>query len=360
MGNFNVGVYNEDITNIIWVSRSPSFQAGATNAAPIQPLTTGVFSAARPLYAISASGTIIVTITPEGESINPSPAQIAAQINTLGLATEATQASQTTGATIATDVNNTGVPLVGKSALLFNSSGTVNAGTTTTLGPVSSSKISYSAALTGLVDLSAGTTNAVVTVTYFFIDSTTGQTVDKCSFDIFPDANGGSGRSTIFRGPMSADRVTVTIQNRDTANVAYVFQMVESSHVYSHDHKFLSTNNPAATGQTTASQDTTGGLIIDTQPSIASGATATRQLPLFNGRVGIHMGSLSSLAAVYTVTSRDAQATNDGTVWAAVMTPPPTHEYHEFIMPRSHCQLAIKNNGASTGNLAATMIILDN
>jgi hypothetical protein len=356
MGNFNIGVYNEDITNIVWVSRRPSFQAGVGNAAPIQPLTTGIFSAARPLYAISASGTIVVTITPEGESINPSPAQIAAQINAIGLATEATQLGQNNN--IPNNIGSVGAPLRGGSTIIYNTSGNINAAATVDLGTLTTVRVSYEAFLS-LVDNSAGTLNRTVKVNIIFKDSVSGQIVDQTNFNIFPGASGGSARQILITGPMSGNQIDVTLTNNDTAQVAYVFMLLDTGRVYNHDHRFIGLTNPLATGQTGASYDTPGSLIIDTAPSIVNGTTTTRQLGMYNGMVNIHMASPGSNAGVWTITSLDDQAGNDGVVFGRVLTPPPTHDMASFAMPRASCVLSIKNNGASTSAFPTTITTQD-
>jgi len=356
MGDVGVTVYNEDLTNVVWVSRSPSFAPNAGNAAPVQPLTAASFNARKALYAVTAGPTIVVSILGESENVSPSPAQIAAQISALGLATEATQLGQNNN--IPNNIGSVGTPLRGGSAIIYNTSGNLNAGANIDLGNQTTIRVSYEAFLS-LVDNAAGTINRTVKVNIIFKDSVSGQIVDQVNFNIFPAAFGNAARQILITGPMSGNQIDVVLTNNDTAQIAYVFMLLDTGRVYNHDHRFIGLTNPLATGQTGASFDTPGGLIIDTAPSIASGATAIRQLGMYNGMVNIHMASPGSNAGVWTVTSLDDQATNDGTVFGRVLTPPPTHDMASFAMPKASCTLSIKNNGASTTTFPTTITIQD-
>ncbi len=82
----NVTVYNADINNVVTISRNNSVALNASNGAPIQPLTSAVLDASHALYAVAPSGTAALVILPLGGTLSPSPSQIAAQIDAIGLA----------------------------------------------------------------------------------------------------------------------------------------------------------------------------------------------------------------------------------------------------------------------------------
>lgn len=92
-----VTLYNQDIANIVYVSRSISFTLGSGVSIPIQPLTSAVLSASAALYAVAPPNTAQLVIIPEANTLSPSPAQIAAQISLSGINSSAPKFIQTLG-----------------------------------------------------------------------------------------------------------------------------------------------------------------------------------------------------------------------------------------------------------------------
>lgn len=88
-----VNVYNGDITNVLLLSTSPT--PVLSNSIPVQPLTNATIEGGKPYYASAQSGTVATVTISASSQISPSPAQIAAQIGALGLATSSNQVVQT-------------------------------------------------------------------------------------------------------------------------------------------------------------------------------------------------------------------------------------------------------------------------
>lgn len=81
-------VYNADLVNVAYVGYRPDLST--TNASPVQPLGYTVMDGTRQLYGICPGGSAVLNVTPGGISQSASPAQIAAQINALGLMKDTT------------------------------------------------------------------------------------------------------------------------------------------------------------------------------------------------------------------------------------------------------------------------------
>jgi len=384
MPGVNVTIANQDLTNTVTIERRPSFQQNASNTATVPPLGSITVDASKTIWGLAPNGTLPVLIFPGGGNWAPSPAQVAAQINALGLmkdttgvginnstlgisgqagwptsglGTETTQIGQNT--TIPTNISNTGVPLLGRSGLLHNTSGNVNAGATVNLATKTITKIAYEAFVT-LLDNAAGTAKKTVTVQFKFSDSTSGQIVDQVNFDIFPGASGGSAHQVMITGQTAGDTLVVSLTNNDTAQVAYSVVMLECSRVFPHDHQFKSLNKAGGTGAILGSYDILGGLILDTAPAgVAAGTSVDRWLFCYNGPVSIHIGSPGANACTVQFNSLDSQATNDGTIYAKVMTPPPNHAFDLLDMPKSQCVINIKNNAAAAATFTVTIIAED-
>ena len=150
-GSGQANVYNGDIANVLYVSPNPTPTPG--NSIPVQPLTNATLDGSVALYASAAAGLPVANVTVSASSqISPSPAQIATQIATLGLATATNQVAGTAAinnpaygpATLSRQVlqesnipNNmaiTGVPLLNLSNLVLTvtPNTTINVNTSTT------------------------------------------------------------------------------------------------------------------------------------------------------------------------------------------------------------------------------------
>jgi hypothetical protein len=104
----SVTIYNQDLANIVTLGTSNNISQNASDGVPLQPLTPGTFPAVKALYAVAPQGTASLVIIPQGGTLSPSPAQIAAQIAAQGLATAANQIGQNT--TIPANIQTMGAP----------------------------------------------------------------------------------------------------------------------------------------------------------------------------------------------------------------------------------------------------------
>jgi hypothetical protein len=78
-----VVLWNGDLTNVAYAGYRNNLAPG--NAVPIQPLASVTLDASRSLYAFCPTATVQLSVAPGGTNIQPSPAQIAAQIAASGL-----------------------------------------------------------------------------------------------------------------------------------------------------------------------------------------------------------------------------------------------------------------------------------
>jgi len=352
---------NQDLTNTVTVARRNNFTQAGSNTATIPPLGSITVDASKTIWGLAPAGTLPLLIFPGGGNWAPSPAQVAAQINALGLAKESTQLTQTTGATIATDVSNSGVPLLPKSAVVVNDSAqTINAGATRSLGPFTLNRISYEI-FCQFKENAAGTAAAPITVSLVFSDSTTGQTVDQCSFNIIPASNASATpHQVIITGPTGGDTVNITIKNGDTQAITSTLVMLQSSRIFTHDHKFLSLNTPTYITISTGGNDPIGGMLIDTAPNVGAGATAQRIMSCYNGQAWFAANIPVGGAASFFVQHVDPIANNFQIAFNVVMNAPPTRNTFQFTMPRSQCVMNLQNNAAGAGILSAEVLVQDN
>lgn len=109
---------NLDVANTVQLSDRPAFSVtDQQGIAPLGPLNSASFNGSDNVWGSAAAATV-VGIYPYGYNWSPSPAQAAAQINALGLATHAAQNTQigqlssSPSSTISQDIATNGTPLL--------------------------------------------------------------------------------------------------------------------------------------------------------------------------------------------------------------------------------------------------------
>jgi hypothetical protein len=291
-------IFNADITNVAYVGYNNSI--GVSNSTVIQPLTYVVMSGDRTLYGFCPTATVILNLTPGGTYQSASPAQIAAQINALGLmkdttgqtingnvlpiAKDTTLAGQTSGGTIANEISATGVPLLNLDTITDQGSRTLNAGSGFTFPASNMNQISYEL----WVSLQQGSVNAnptVGTITLQWL-TTGGVFIDQKSYQIVAGPN-GTDHIIRINGPAHGGQVQLRFANNSGSATTAVFGyiLLSSSRIYSRD--VGRTVVFAQNGFTVAGILQDYGVLVNTSPTIGASNSTTRILPLYTGRVFI-------------------------------------------------------------------------
>lgn len=334
-----VNIYNGDIANVLLVSPSPS--PGLTNSLPIQPLTNATVDASSGQYASAMPGqTVSEVVVSAASQLSPSPAQIAAQISALGLATAVNQASQITQETAtagntgstATNTGNTvtavgtsngylggtssgaligtagntigkevsgllaggsvsstpgGIPLLRFTKNIGSGSGSTIAGATTAtlISTTSINQPGYEAEFMVNMPASSGTV-PFVKVIVVWTDATTGLTVGQRTF--FMTCGNGPTNALPFylSGPARGNQVSLTITNLDpsiTATFTWGFNM--TSHVYLTDKLVQGAFGATApNGYSNPSGFPNAGVLLNSNPSIPASSTTTRLAAAYSGK----------------------------------------------------------------------------
>jgi hypothetical protein len=309
-----VTLANQDLTQNVTISRNNSVSGGAT----IPPLGSVTVDMSKTIWGTAPAGTLPLLVFPGGGSWAPSPAQVAASINALGLmkdttgqtinttaggtttavgGTTAAVAAQTSGgATIASNISTTGVPLLTKSSALYDSTPTAVL-TTATLssGTLTVSQIGYEVLVTMVEAAGGGTPLNMMDLTFTWSDSTSGQVITNETWKIAPGAlaNTHQLRGT---GPTKGDRLVITVKNNDTVTVNVRIIIVQNSRVYVKDD-LRTWAMPAINGQNLPSFDVTNNVIGFRFIAALGAATSDAVIcPLVAGRAKIHWDSGSAAA----------------------------------------------------------------
>lgn len=284
-------------------------------------LNSVMMDATRDWWAIALTGSPVVAFMEGANNWNPSPAQVQAQLNALGLATEATQQTvashtQTTannvatvnttlgvppqksdvnqvnttlgvpaqtadvgalhapGSTIAVEASNTGIPLLRFAQNLNNATSQVlPAGTKVTLvNNVAVIQPSFEFVLWTQFLLAPALPFARLIISW---KDSTGNFLTQADSVVVP---GGTGAFAIFyiTGPIRGEFMKVELQNLDAANaLTYSFTDNQTSHVYE-ELRVLEVNGVAVSGFTRPGLDPTVGVLGSMGAPITPTSTLTR------------------------------------------------------------------------------------
>lgn len=357
LGNgVTVTIYNADVFNVVTVSRDNSVGLNAGNGAPIQPLTSAVLDASKALYAVAPLGTASLVILPQGGALSPSPAQIAAQINALGLAKETTQLGQAT--TIPNGIASTGVPLLTKSALLGSGGPSALAGNASVilLNNVPCIQIGYEISLS-IQQSSVVAIFPLIAITMTWTDSVTGlvTAIDKIYTSAFQSAPANTPLVTIGMGKSKGDLLTLTVANTVNTPVTYSWSVAQNSRVYDRDEwRWLGYTGLPGAGhfssvtQPTFSETESNILAVYNLAGIIAGTTVTCIVPLYNGDVWLHVDETNvspanMICEMQTQASLGAADVFSGPVGGGLNGNPINVK---LSLPRSPCILSFTNNGS--------------
>jgi len=263
---------NNDITNQIFIGNDPGVQA-----IPVPPL--GSISLGNSSHDIWIStGGVAITVQgllfPSGTQWTPSPAQVAAQINALGLAKEVTQQSGntllgtsnsntgttasntgTTATNTGTTVTNTGqtatnvanlttggnpggVPVLRGTDNLGNATAqSLTANTTATLlNAVAISKPSFEAVFSLAITTAAAGTVPFAALLVTWTDSNTGLTVGQKLYEIAAGNGSANPIAVYLSGPCRGNQITLQIRPQDPAQaMTLTWAFNQTSHIYTID-----------------------------------------------------------------------------------------------------------------------------
>lgn len=222
-GQGNALIINTDLVNSLFVSQSNVISANDISIPPLGSM--GVDGTSNWYASTLAAFGIATQIAPGVTQWTPSPAQVAAQINALGLATLNEQVNQNTA--IPNNISTTGVPLLSlQSQIASQSSLGMVAGASVTSSVFNVANISFEFVIAGETTVAADATPYALVVLQW-IDSVSGLLVSKDSFVMIVGSQIGLNVAPhLLKGPNKGDQVKVTVHNFctvQTANFAYTF-----------------------------------------------------------------------------------------------------------------------------------------
>ena len=104
-------IANNDIANPVWIGESKSLRPNDPGSVQVAPLGSAPIDPSTTTYIVTSGPTVQVFLFAGGGTWAPSPAQVAAQIALLGLATASNQGTQITAANATNSVLGTGIAI---------------------------------------------------------------------------------------------------------------------------------------------------------------------------------------------------------------------------------------------------------
>lgn len=343
-----VNVYNGDITNVLLLSKNPS--PSASNSLPVQPLTNATVDATDNQWYGAGSGAAVANVTVSSASqLSPSPAQIAQQINALGLAKDTTlqitntntsaTATNTTGVSkdtsvqtlggvagrsIATDMLNAnkgvttelaalvatgsaagapgGVPLLrGTKALNSGTASIAGAGNSILVNNVVLTQPGFEATFIANLPAAAGTI-PFVQIQFQWVDNATSSVMETKNYFVTAGNGPSATVTTYINGPCYANKLLVTAFNLDPAQTLTLgFIVNQTADIYEHDHE-LQAGYPSANPITFANPNgfPSAGILAQSNPSIGPNGSIQRLMASFKGQaiINVDNGGQANIARV--------------------------------------------------------------
>jgi hypothetical protein len=322
-----VAVYNGDTTNVLLVSPS-SGGISVGNSVPVQPLTTAVIDGTYRQFAAAQTGTCAtVTVAPGATQINPSPAQVAAQINALGLATATNQQSQL----------NTGAPLTHGMTNLVSQGTVVAGGATVVVGPFTVTRPGYISFFAA--QFSGVPTVPLIGITVLWVDTVTGWSTAQEDWYI-PGNQAFPGIKVYGKGPTKANSVQITIKNFDpavTCTITTVF-FDTTQHISRDDWRSDSPVNVVGFTVPPLTDPFAGILGAAVATVFAANQTLTYILPLYSGEVWFQNNASNGNLTI-TVTALDPTTSNDVVYGPVTLT---ATQLVPLLIPLPRCACSIK------------------
>ncbi|SRR6266571_1151272 len=400
--NDTVMLINPDITNNIFIGNDPGSQV-----IPVPPLGSVTLDTKKhDLWLSTNGGAFIVNayLMPNGSNWVPSPAQVAAQINALGLAKDTTvvgvnnslvfgttpavqQLGGVAGQSVATDMLNAnkgvtteissliatglpggtpgGVPVLRGTANLGNGSAQTLAGVNTAilLSSVAVNKPSFEAVFQLSIPAGVGTIPfALLAINWE--DSNSGLSVGFKQYAL--TAGNGIANALFFylSGPCRGNRVSITLFNVDPAQtLTYTWAFNLTSHIYTVDRLLQpSYLGVAPIGFTNPAGNPSKGLLFSSAPNIGPNGSILRLSAASNAKCKLNIddsGQANNWALIIQdpATLYDASASSElykfnGVAGSTLTT--------EIQMPNGPALFNLQNSqAANTINLKVTALIME-
>jgi hypothetical protein len=347
-----VTLANQDLTQNVTISRSNTVTGGAI----IPPLGSITVDMSKTIWGTAPAGTLPLLVFPGGGQWAPSPAQVAAQINALGLATLAQQITQQT--VIPNNISTTGAPTVNNNLVVLNSiAQTIATGVTKAYGTFSVTRPTFEVIVS--VFSAVADTQPFIELDLAWMDSVSGANVDNDKYYLCSNNSGATVYSYHGIGVSHGDQVSASIKNWGSATATVSLLILQNGKPNPISNELWKMLNPTTISTpgggfvNFGGNDPAANTLLNSNFTIATGVTSSRLMTTYYGRqinLSVHTGSglsdlqvkISYAAPVPTVLGLNSsiieqlQSNGSGNVFSQIQ------------LPNYPVQIDLTNQNAST------------
>lgn len=266
-----------------------------------------------------------------------------------------------TPAAHADQIAATGVPLLHRADSLANA--TINLTTipsTRTAGPFTVGQICYELWLS-LENQAASATGTYITCEMQWTDSVTGLLLGRRKYKMVAGPN-GSPHTLKISGPVHADTVTIIfgIVSDSTSACTVIYQLLGTSRLYGRDT--MRSTQPNAEGYIIPGAVPEFSVLTNTAPLVGIGATLTRLMAAYSGRVWLNAHTTSAttnmIVAVHEAFTTAPNLANFQQI--ASLHSDANGNINQFLtLPNVQCALDLTNNGSVSQTLQVIVCLED-
>jgi hypothetical protein len=248
------------------------------------------------------------------------------------------------------------VPLAAKSTVLGQANTTVIAASgNAILGPFLVDQIGYEVSIDVGADVASANPFMIALMTW--TDSVTNRVTEQQRWQL-AGASGGTPNTYYGVGPSSGDTLTITLTNNDAVKaMTYAFVLASNSRAYVR-HDWRNFNIGTVPTFTNANYDQAGQFLCQSAPTVGAGASTTRLLPLYCGKVRIWATFNQAYDLVISAIDRTIGIAPAGNqIWEQNVTNAAGGIIvNELALPRCTCTVSFTNNGAALSQFGFTMV----
>ena len=328
---------------------------GDPNLSVIDALGSIAVDGIKPVFGLATAGSIEVDIKKGAINWSPSPAQVAAQINALGLAKDASVLG------VAGQVSTTGAPtLVFKNIIDVLLSQNIPANSSVTRGAFTINQPDYEILL-GVN--TAGASAPILSVEFQWIESFSGLVLEDETYYIY--SGNAAGHQIHGRGPTKADRLKVILKNNNVAIACSVTYVIIQTSSRNYTREFWRTVMqggvaPIFPGFNASTMNMPSNWLAGQTNNIAASSNNIFLLPLYTGSVRLYAETGSAVAgkAEWVILDNSDQiilgsAGFKGLNGQSGYSPNGLSSLYipDIALPRSQCTLQVINNDTVAQNL---------
>jgi hypothetical protein len=360
----SVLIANNDILNILYIGESPNVSSGSSDVTQVPPLGAIVFGAGKNWYAATDPGkTAQIFVIPGATSWTPSPAQVAAQLNALGLAKDTSVQATTTavggisGQFVSRSLYSTGaVNLPGAASPNLVNLLPIDPVNLSGSGLQGAAVDFFSSYEVSMVNIDSASGVGVYSVIFqWFNDPADTVPVDQISWSV--PSNTGAGVTVLGKGPMRGNYLAIQAASNDGIGITGTINLKLTGSLRDSPAGDDWRGGSVGLGSNGSSAKAwTNELLYSVSLTVPAGSVV-RDALLYSGPVKVFMENNSATGTL--IVSFAAQLAPNPVLWRGAVPQNGTGANPTSLdlkFPRAPVTMTASNSGASTSGFNVSVV----